>query len=105
MPAGRIGFEQLLHGPTERCSSDKRHGPHHLRITRPDDGGRLHRTRQTRGAKGHDAEALFHGSTTDRTGVEVADDHAVTAEDCAFPSANILFSTVHLCVSNSPFSR
>ena len=54
--------------------------------------------------------ALLHGSTMDRSGVEVAVDHAVTAEDCALPSANILFSTVHptlasrFCASN-PFAR
>ena len=55
-------------------------------------------------------EALLHGSTTDRSGVKVADDHAVTAEDCAVPSANILFSTVHptlasRCCASNPFAR
>ena len=45
-----------------------------------------------------------------RTGVDVADDHAVTAKDCAFPSANILFSTVHptlasRCCASNPFAR
>ena len=54
--------------------------------------------------------ALLHGSTTDRSGVKVADDHAVTAEDCAVPSANILFSTVHptlasRCCASNPFAR
>ena len=45
-----------------------------------------------------------------RSGVEVADDHAVTAKDWAFPSANILFSTVHptlasRCCGSNPFAR
>ena len=45
-----------------------------------------------------------------RSGVEVADDHAVTAKDCAVPSANILFSTVHptlasRCCASNPFAR
>ena len=54
--------------------------------------------------------ALLHDSTRDRSGVEAGDDHAETGEDCAFPSANILFSTVHptiasrFCASN-PFAR
>ena len=45
-----------------------------------------------------------------RSGVEVADDHSATAEDCASPSANILFSTVHptiasRCCASNPFAR
>ena len=45
-----------------------------------------------------------------RSDVEVADDHAVTAKDWAFPSANILFSTVHptlasRCCASNPFAR
>ena len=54
--------------------------------------------------------ALLHGSTRGRSGVEVADDHAGTAEDCALPSANILFSTAHptiasRCCASNPFAR
>ena len=45
-----------------------------------------------------------------RSGVDVADDHAVTAKDCAFRSANILFSRVHptvasRCCASNPFAR
>ena len=45
-----------------------------------------------------------------RSGVAGADDHAVTAEDCAVPSANIVFSTVHptiasRCCASNPFAR
>jgi len=52
----------------------------------------------------------LHGSTTDRSGVEVADAHGVTAEDCALPSAYILFSTVHppvasRCCTSNPVAR
>ena len=45
-----------------------------------------------------------------RSDVDVADDHAVTAKDCAFPSANILFSRVHptlasRCCASNPIAR
>ena len=45
-----------------------------------------------------------------RSGVEVVDDYTVTAEDCALPSANILFSTVHpiiasRCCASNPLAR
>ena len=45
-----------------------------------------------------------------RSGVEVADDYTVSVEDCALPSANILFSTVHptiasRCCASNPLAR
>ena len=44
------------------------------------------------------------------SGVEVADDYTVTAEDCALPSPSILFSTVHptiasRCCASNAFAR